>query len=244
MPRVLIALCCLVSLWLSGCSDSSSSSPRLIRRPRRRLLRRPPRRRRRNLRRRRSSYGGGLTRTRTCRTRVMRRSTDGRCRRSARAACDYADLIEGIYAAGGYVKTRGLDHPSSAHITTGGDGHVQVHQSSQLHPTEYVEAAGGPLQTLARRTHSYIVTLHRHGDVVGHYQRIEQVAAMSVSALGLATSCHFRRLVSCTSAAPAMPKPVQSCSRTSRSSRLISRLLRPGDTVDGDLGDRTIQRQY
>ena len=26
MPRVFIALCCLASLWLSGCSDSSSSS--------------------------------------------------------------------------------------------------------------------------------------------------------------------------------------------------------------------------
>ena len=26
MPRLLVALCCLVSLWLSGCGDSSSSS--------------------------------------------------------------------------------------------------------------------------------------------------------------------------------------------------------------------------
>jgi hypothetical protein len=64
-------------------------------------------------------------------------------------ACEaLADQIEGIYLAGGYVKTEGWSVADIEVSNPGATGRVLAEVEIESAPTEYREAAGSPLQHL------------------------------------------------------------------------------------------------
>ena len=71
-----------------------------------------------------------------------------------------ADQIDDIYAAGGYVKTDGLLIKRVRAGRPDSNNEVEVRLAVTSTPTEYVEAAGGPKQSLPGGPVTYLVTLH------------------------------------------------------------------------------------
>ncbi len=92
-------------------------------------------------------------------TAEYRRLTEG-C-----TACEgVADQVDDIYAAGGYVKTDGLLIKRIRAGQPDSNGEVEVRLAVTSTPTEYVEEAGGPKQSLPGGRVTYLVTLHTNED--------------------------------------------------------------------------------
>jgi hypothetical protein len=76
-------------------------------------------------------------------------------------ACEgVADQVDDIYAAGGYVKTAGLQIKGLRAGQPDSNGEVEVRLAVISTPTEYVEEAGGQKRTLPGGRVTYLVTLH------------------------------------------------------------------------------------
>jgi hypothetical protein len=74
--------------------------------------------------------------------------------------CDgVADQVEGIYAAGGYLKTDGLKIRTLRTGSPDANNEVEVRLEARSTPTEYVEKAGGPLKAFPGGLVTYLVTL-------------------------------------------------------------------------------------
>jgi hypothetical protein len=95
--------------------------------------------------------------------------------RRCRACAGLASQIEEIYATGGYVKTAGWTILSIKVSRPGRTGAVTAHMKINAAPTEYVEAAGAPVQRLEGGVQEQLVTLSSH-DGVWNVDDVEQVA--------------------------------------------------------------------
>jgi hypothetical protein len=93
----------------------------------------------------------------------MQNTGDGDDYRDMSAKCpnclDYADYIEGIWEAGGYVKTDGWLIGRSRTSKPLDNGEVEVTIDVTSTPAEFVEKAGGPVQHYERHDLTYIVAL-------------------------------------------------------------------------------------
>jgi hypothetical protein len=160
VPRVLIALCCLLSLLLSGCSDSSSSLSSADPPPHTPSS---------------SSPAPSPTEEPETPEEFVRRWVDAdnemqntgetakyrKLSSLCRPCIEVADQVERYYAAGGYVKTEGWTIKS---LSTEGSAKSQLVRLAVVStPTEVVEAKGKPVIRLEGGEGTYLLSLKARG---------------------------------------------------------------------------------
>ncbi len=99
----------------------------------------------------------------------MQNSGDGADYRAMSTKCpnclDYADYIEGIWKAGGYVKTDGWSIKSSHTSKPTSQGQLEVTIAVDAAPTEYKETARGDVKHHAGGKADFIITVaDEHGE--------------------------------------------------------------------------------
>jgi hypothetical protein len=159
--RLLIALSCLASLWLSGCSTTSSSTAD------------PPAPT--------PAVSSGtvepsatpvpetpeefVRRWVAADTRMQNTGDGGEYRRMS-ATCPncqrYADYIEGIWKSGGYVKTGGWSIRSARTSKELSKGHYDVTIGIRSDAVEYSEEEGAPVKHYDASESTYVISVSPH----------------------------------------------------------------------------------